>query len=66
MKKLIQHVALYQDHGVLEGQNIAIDGSSKPTNLHTIVTSFTSPRKNFPSFLQRKKRRRPEYETEQK
>ena len=27
MKKLIQHVALYQDHGVLEGQNIAIDGS---------------------------------------
>ena len=27
MKKLIQHVALYQDHRVLEGQNIAIDGS---------------------------------------
>ena len=27
MKKLIQHVALYQDHGVLEGQDIAIDGS---------------------------------------
>ena len=24
MKKLIQHVALYQDHRVLEGQNIAI------------------------------------------